>query len=336
MKKACLVVSAPYTNGEIFNRANTVLNRDNGLAFFHLLKDFLAQRGVDLNTSDINDPKICDIVIYNEMPKELPTKDDVAKSTLLLFESELIRSDNWDIKSHSHFSKIFTWHDQFVDNKKYFKMNFTHSGQVTFIPFESKTGFCTLIAGNKDVSHKLELYSERKKTIRWFEEHHPEDFEFYGMGWDQHTFTGSILKRALNKIPGMREAVAENWPSYKGRIDSKLAVLKNYKFSICYENAKDIPGYITEKIFDCLAAGCIPVYWGAPNITQYVDEKCFIDRTKFVTHEELYAYLKNMSGSEYNARLESIAQYLNSEHHRSFTPVIAAKRVAQQILSGST
>ncbi|MDR1544416.1 MAG: hypothetical protein LBS50_08445 [Prevotellaceae bacterium] len=36
----------------------------------------------------------------------------------------------------------------------------------------------------------------------------------------------------------------------------------NYKFNICPENS-DSAGYVTEKIFQSIAAGCIPVYWGA-------------------------------------------------------------------------
>ncbi len=44
---------------------------------------------------------------------------------LLIFESEIIRPDNWNIESHKYFRKIFTWADKYVDNKKYFKLNFS-------------------------------------------------------------------------------------------------------------------------------------------------------------------------------------------------------------------
>jgi hypothetical protein len=49
-----------------------------------------------------------------------------------------------------------------------------------------------------------------------------------------------------------------NYLSYKGKIDSKKDTLEKYKFSICYENARDTPGYITEKIFDCFFAANSP------------------------------------------------------------------------------
>ena len=44
--------------------------------------------------------------------------------------------------------------------------------------------------------------------------------------------------------------------------DNKRAYLKNYYFNICPENTSAY-GYTTEKLFEAISAGCIPVYWGA-------------------------------------------------------------------------
>ena len=71
------------------------------------------------------------------------------------------------------------------------------------------------------------------------------------------------------------------YPSYAGEISSKRAILEQYKFSICYENMSDMPGYITEKIFDCFFAGCVPIYLGASNMTDYIPGGTFIDKRKF-------------------------------------------------------
>ncbi|MBR6062295.1 MAG: hypothetical protein IKP67_09495 [Spirochaetales bacterium] len=46
--------------------------------------------------------------------------------------------------------------------------------------------------------------------------------------------------------------------------DNKLAYLQQFKFNICPENSNDT-GYVTEKIFDAFAAGCIPIYYGSDN-----------------------------------------------------------------------
>jgi hypothetical protein len=46
--------------------------------------------------------------------------------------------------------------------------------------------------------------------------------------------------------------------------DNKLAYLRLFKFNACPENS-NYSGYVTEKLFDCLIAGCIPIYFGSHN-----------------------------------------------------------------------
>ena len=46
--------------------------------------------------------------------------------------------------------------------------------------------------------------------------------------------------------------------------DDKRTFLQNFLFNICPENM-DAPGYVTEKLFDACAAGCIPIYAGSGN-----------------------------------------------------------------------
>lgn len=44
--------------------------------------------------------------------------------------------------------------------------------------------------------------------------------------------------------------------------DDKLAYLQSYSFNICPENTL-VYGYTTEKVFEAISVGCIPIYWGA-------------------------------------------------------------------------
>ena len=46
--------------------------------------------------------------------------------------------------------------------------------------------------------------------------------------------------------------------------DDKIEYLKQFKFNLCPENS-NAEGYVTEKIFDAIKAGCIPIYWGSNN-----------------------------------------------------------------------
>lgn len=330
--KATLFTSPYYFNNRLFDLSDKIFNRDNCLYGFYMLKKEFEKNGIDLSTQDINLPSESRFILYNEMPG---IKDVFADKNnyLLIFESEVIRPDNWDIKSHKYFNKLFTWNDEFVDNKKYFKINYAHKIPVDLkFGLRGKDKLCTLIAGHKFKSHSLELYTERVNAIRWFEQNHPEDFDLYGIGWDRHYFQG-VLSR-LNRFKSLTGLLKPDYPSYKGSIESKRKILQKYKFAICYENARDIPGYITEKIFDCFFAGCIPVYWGAPNVTDHIPADTFIDRRNFKSYKELYTYLKNMPHKEYIGYLNAIKDFVKSDKIYPFSAECFVEAIVNEVMAG--
>ena len=49
------------------------------------------------------------------------------------------------------------------------------------------------------------------------------------------------------------------------RVPDKLGLLGQYMFCIAIENSIDLD-YITEKLWEAFSAGCIPIYYGSPNI----------------------------------------------------------------------
>ncbi len=332
MIKATFFTGQFYLNNRQFDMLDKISNRDNCLYGWYLLQKKFRENGIDLSTQDINSPLEAQFVIYNEMPKIkniTPNKDNY----FLMLESKIIRPDNWSIENHRFFKKIFTWDDTLVDNKKYIKINYPHKLPIDLdYDLNRKEKFCAMIVANKFKSHPLELYTERIKAIRWFEENHPEDFDLYGIGWDRYFFKG-ILSR-LNRFNALRKIMIKpKYPSYRGAVNSKREVLQRYKFAICYENAKDVPGYITEKIFDCFFAGCVPVYWGAPNVTEYIPKNTFIDKRNFNSYEELYKYLKNMSDREYVNYLDAIKDFVQSERMYPFSAEYFADTLSNEIIS---
>lgn len=336
IKKATIVVHSMYCNNKLFDLNDKIINRDNCVYPFWLLKQEFKKYGYDLSTQDINSTVDSVIVIYNEMPKILPSKNEIKKSYLMLFESELIRPDNWDLNKHKYFNKIFTWNDDIIDNKKYFKFNFAQEIPKTINKeLSKKEKLCTLIAGNKKVNHPLELYSKRIKAIRWFGKNYPKDFDFYGMGWDEYTPANKYIRYGFRKLKLSKlfQLLKPNFPSYKGKVDSKKEVLEKYKFAICYENARDIDGYITEKIFDCFFAGCVPIYWGANNIIEHIPKECFIDKREFDSYEKLYEFITNITHEEYLKYLDAIENYLNSSKADEFRAEYFANTIVETILN---
>ena len=82
---------------------------------------------------------------------------------------------------------------------------------------------------------------------------------------------------------------------------------------------KNVPGYVTEKIFDCFWAGCVPVYWGASNITNSIPKECFISRADFASDRALYEFMKNMDKTQYLCYLDNIQKFLASEQAQLYS-----------------
>ena len=214
---------------------------------------------------------------------------------LFNFEPHVMWPDLYDPILTHYFGKIFVMFDDLVDNKNYFKFYFPQPSQhmLDNIPTYDEKRCCTLINTNKfsPVNHPKELFSERLKVINFFEALQSDDFFLFGNGWNGYrTWQGSFTW---------------SWPL-------KWHVLKNFRFVFCYENMNDQKGYITEKIFDAFCAGCIPIYWGATNITDYVPKTCFIDRRNFANEFEIYEFIKTIDEKVYNEYLQEIKHYLAS------------------------
>ena len=80
---------------------------------------------------------------------------------------------------------------------------------------------------------------------------------------------------------------SKKYTSYRGVLrEPKPTIYPKYRFAVCYENVS-VPGNIDEKIFECMRSDCVPIFIGAPNVSDYVDKEAYIDRRDFSTKEEL-------------------------------------------------
>ena len=77
-----------------------------------------------------------------------------------------------------------------------------------------------------------------------------------------------------------------NMPLLEAGIRTKTDFLAHYKFTIAFENTS-VPRYISEKIFHPLRVGSIPIYWGCPEIAQYVNPDCFINCHDFSSFDDV-------------------------------------------------
>lgn len=289
-KKATLVVWNGGDNNRIFKFK----------IHFRYLREQLLQRGYWLNTYPTQPIEGSDlvIVVWRGFPDIPPKMKE--KSFLWIMETpssvKYLYQDNY----LNQFEKVFTYQKKYVDNKHIFNLAIPYYFSQKVFNAEKamaqKNVLIAQIAGNHYYDNRF-LYHERRKDTVWLLENTHDQYKLYGNGWNK-------LEKELSD-KGKKEFKSV----YQGYIPNKQDAVKPAKFVLAYENASS-DDYVTEKIFDVMVGGSVPVYLGAPNITEYVPADCFIDRTKFKSMAELYAYLSSMPDDVYKGYLERIRLFL--------------------------
>ncbi|MEC4888446.1 MAG: glycosyltransferase family 10 [Nitrospira sp.] len=173
-----------------------------------------------------------------------------------------------------------------------------------------------------------ELYTERQKAVEYFSR--TNDIELYGPGWnDPSSRVGKTWVPAT--VRRIQREIVRRWHRirpdplleaarrvYRGRANTKAEALSQYTFALCFENMI-LTGWITEKIFDCFFAGTVPIYWGAPNITDRIPAECFIDMRQFSNYPDLRAFLKSLDGQAIRAYRQNARDFLSSPQFRPFS-----------------
>lgn len=315
-----IVSLKPFNNNVFFK--NRVFEVDNGHNIFVGFRDRIKRNKVLINTIDIKSNLPVYKYVYCDVPypwqyrlwfEIIRTRKE--KNILFCFESPIVNPFSHIKCIHKLFSRVYTWNGRVVDNKKYFKfyiplINFGVGIEPKNFPSRK---FLVLISANKTVPlifrllspFKSDLYKERIKSIEFFEKVIPDKFDLYGRGWNK-----ARKFSTKDKLFGFKR-----FKSYKGEIANKLELLSNYKFCICYENTS-ADGYITEKIFECFKAKCVPIYWGAPNIEKYVPKNCFINFRDFKDYSDLLDFLNSIDEEKYNEYIKNANEFLASKKTR--------------------
>jgi hypothetical protein len=312
MKELALHVPG-WFNNEIFN-ANHPANCDNWHMPFIKLKERLHSIGYDLRTVDLATNAETLLAFGEEYPRKFK------KQFFFVYENQFIKKFNLS-KKINQYKKIFTWNDDDVDSNKIIKYYYPqYFIQREFNKYEDRALMLSMIANNKCVSSHTpnDMYLERQKIIEYFENFSSE-FELFGTGWNLPFMKNSFISKANNRLKIRPRSDKLN--VYKGFALSKASVYENCKFSICFENVKNINGYITEKIFDSFYSGCVPVYSGAKNVGLYIPKDCYIDYEEFEDIQDLHLFLSRMTPETYHEYQINIANYLKGADFMKFSYV---------------
>lgn len=134
------------------------------------------------------------------------------------------------------------------------------------------------------------------------------------------SFRNAFFKK-LNRLKKV-DSAGRHFNNFGSRIDDKLNFLKNYRFNLAFENSQS-PGYVTEKLIEPLLTGCIPIYWGAPDVAKDFNPACMINVSDFSDFDEAIDYILQANRDE-SVRLRHLsapvfqnniaAEVLNDSH----------------------
>ena len=145
---------------------------------------------------------------------------------------------------------------------------FPYNFQAQTINEKLRINNVIMINAAKFSAHKESLYGLRRKTSKELF-NLQIGYKLAGENWKMPK-TKEIRERiwAVRKemragnLPNFREAfscIFYHFPEYVGRVDNKITELSKYKYALIIENE---PDYISEKLFDAIAAKCVPIYVG--------------------------------------------------------------------------
>jgi hypothetical protein len=173
---------------------------------------------------------------------------------------------------------------------------------------------------------RYEMLTARRRLVSAFSVCSGNDFgiKVLGSGWEKYS---TWYRKMLQLPPSSLVLGGQLIPSLP--VAQKSDLLKSSLFSLCLENARGFPGYVTEKVFDALHCGCIPVVKPCNGIADYLPSDCYVNIDNFNSPCELFQFLKLLTIDELivlrtsGRRFIASQQYFNRFSFASFASKLA-------------
>ncbi|HQS39488.1 MULTISPECIES: glycosyltransferase family 10 [unclassified Polaromonas] len=320
--------SPAYYEDRLFDISNATLNRDDSLVPYARVRQAFRAAGKDLRTADylMKAPKGEAVSNYYSLGvldnyKALLERADVCLKAFIIFEPPVVDPRLYKALPEltAAFETVYV-HNTIGDGYSLKGVDLSKLRQLYWPqPRDEVILQCwerserldriVVINGNhipRKVPH--ELYSKRIEAMAALAPLGVVDL--YGRGW------AKWWSRASMWLPYWRNRKTL-MSIYKGACDSKYEVLSQYKFSLCFENMA-MKGYVTEKIFDCLYSGTIPLYLGAPDIAALVPSNTYVDCRAFKSWSEAYDAMMKITPAEIMKMRNAGRNFIRSEDGLKF------------------
>jgi hypothetical protein len=252
---------------------------------FYGLKDDLAKSLIRESIATLQNTKIDSVsVSFNHDPSfKFPSADF---KVLILWEPAAVMP--WQYKS-TNFSKfdlvipMSSWRARNMQIEEFAFHPYHFQDLNAISPFSKRERKILMINSAKYSAVKSSLYGLRRSVSKHLAESNI-DYALYGTNWKMSKVMELrkrfvALRNSVIARSGVswRELTSELWyqyPEYVGWVEDKFSILSQFEFSLVIENEAD---WVTEKIFDSIYAGTVPIYVG-PDLSEEFPliERCLI------------------------------------------------------------
>jgi hypothetical protein len=317
-----LAVNYYFNSDELGNRVFDTANTGGKATGMQAFRAFMRTRGADvvtLDTVDFNDPAVKHVLYFeynwrqvraDPFLRQIPFE----KRALVLLEPANVNPTLYYTSLlRGRFHTVFTWDWNLLrKNPDYARINVPlgaepsayRENRFNNLTFASKR-FLAAVSMNRWSYMPQSTYGLRKRAYRYFERAFPDDFDLYGKGWNAPCI-GYERWFGYPTFVSWRGLIAGSW-------DAKVQQIAQYKFALCFENNASEPGYISEKITDCLCARCVPVYYGSKGTGELIPKDAWIDLRDFRNFRALADYLRSMDERRYRQYVAAIDRFMLSE-----------------------
>jgi hypothetical protein len=314
--------SRAYYEDRLFDVSDKVLNRDDALMPFFKLRTFQKLKGVEVHTADFlmaqnNEERASEYYSLGVLDnyKTLLNRIDVRKKAFVIFEPPVV--DPRLYRALPELTAAFEYvyvHNVIgdgyslkgVDISKLRQLYWPQPRNEVIEAYWVRTDRMDriVVINSNHIPRKVfnELYSKRIEAMVSLAKLGVVDL--YGRGWAKWWSRASMWLPYWKNCKSLMSI-------YKGACASKYEVLSQYKFCLCFENMV-MKGYVTEKIFDCLYAGTIPLYLGATDIQDLIPQDVYVDCRKFSSWQEMYRAVECISPSEIQQMREKGKSFIQS------------------------
>ena len=189
-----------------------------------------------------------------------------------------------------------------------------HPGKVDALKLNENVRVKNLVMINaaKFSANSASNYGLRRKISKAIHKNGYE-YDLFGQNWNMQKskeFRERIfaIRKEMGalKLPNLIEAFSDfayKYPEYRGACPNKFTELAKYRYALIIENESD---WVTEKLFDALSAGCVPIFIG-PNISKFTElAECIISLEPLV--ESVINFLQNSNEDFYIKKKNSVDQ----------------------------